>query len=169
MKVAIVIGISIAIAMATEIARADSTPPLVLESKIALDHVHGRIDHLTADVARQRLYVAELGNDTVGVVDLKNHAVVRTLSGFHEPQGIGYEPTTDTLYIANGGDGAVQLFQGADLTPVGTIALGDDADNVRVDATRHQVLVGYGSGALAVIDPKSRKKITDIRLKAHPA
>ena len=98
-------------------AGADSTLPLVLESKIALGPVHGRIDHLTADVARQRLFVAELGNDTVGVVDLKNRAVIRTLIGFHEPQGIGYEPATDTLYIANGGDGAVQLFQGTDLTP----------------------------------------------------
>jgi DNA-binding beta-propeller fold protein YncE len=168
MKVALVIGICITIAIAAETARADSTPPLVLESKIALDHVRGRIDHLTADVARQRLYVAELGNDTVGVVDLNSHALDRTLSGFHEPQGIGYEPTTDTLYVANGGDGAVQLFQGAALTPVGTIALGDDADNVRVDAATHRVLVGYGSGALALIDPTSRKKIADIRLKAHP-
>ena len=51
---------------------------------------------------------------------------------------------------------------------VGKIALGDDADNVRVDATTHRVLVGYGSGALAVIDATSRKKIADIRLKAHP-
>jgi hypothetical protein len=147
---------------------ADSRPPLVLESKIALDHVHGRIDHLTVDMARQRLYIAELGNDTVAMVDLKNHAVSRRLTGFHEPQGIGYEPTTDTLYVANGGDGTVHLFQGADLTPVGSISVGDDADNVRIDGATHRVLVGYGNGALAVIDPKSHQKIVDIRLKAHP-
>jgi DNA-binding beta-propeller fold protein YncE len=149
-------------------ARADSIRAPVLESKITLDHVHGRIDHLAVDIARQRLYVAELGNDTVGVVDLKNHAVTSTLRGFHEPQGVGYEPTTDTLYVANGGDGTVDLFQGADLTPIGKITLGDDADNVRVDPTTHRVIVGYGSGALAVIDPVSRKRIAVIRLKGHP-
>jgi YVTN family beta-propeller protein len=160
-------GLILAPAIAPCPARADSMSPLVLESKIALERVHGRIDHLTADIDRQRLYVAELGDDTVGVVDLKNRAVIRTLSGFHEPQGIGYEPTTDTLCVANG-DGTVQLFQGADLTPVGQIALGNDADNVRIDATTHRVLVGYGSGALAVIDPTSHKKIADIRLRAHP-
>ena len=147
---------------------ADVTPPLVLESKITLDHVRGRIDHLTADIARQRLYIAELGNNTVGVVDLKNHTVIRTLSGFHEPQGVGYESTTDMLYVANGGDGTVDLFQGAELTPAGKIALGDDADNVRVDAATHRVLVGFGVGALAVIDPLTRTKITDIELKGHP-
>src|SRR6202140_5833467 len=158
MKTAIALGLCLAAVISVEAARADSTPPLVLESKIPLDHVRGRIDHLTADIARQRLYVAELGNNTVGVVDLKNHAVSRTLSGFHEPQGIGYEPTTDTLYVANGGDGTVALFQGPELTPAGKISLGDDADNVRVDAATHRVLVGYGAGALAVIDAMSRKK-----------
>jgi DNA-binding beta-propeller fold protein YncE len=142
--------------------------PLVLEAKIPLGQVRGRIDHMAVDVARQRLFVAELGNDTVGVVDLAHHVVLRTLTGLHEPQGVGYEPTTDTLYVANAGDGAVQLFQGADLAPAGRIALGEDADNVRIDSSNHRVIVGYGSGALAIIDPVSRKKIGDIKLKGHP-
>jgi DNA-binding beta-propeller fold protein YncE len=142
--------------------------PLELESKIPLGQVQGRIDHLAVDVARQRLFVAELGNDTVGVVDLEHHRVLRTLTGLHEPQGVGYEPTTDTLYVANAGDGAVQLFQGDDLNPVGRIELGKDADNIRIDSNTHRVIAGYGSGALAVIDPVSRKKIVDIKLKGHP-
>ena len=87
--------------------------------------MRGRTDHLAVDVARQRLFVAELGNGTVGVVELFHHSVLRTLTGLHEPQGVGYEPTTDTLYVANAADGAVQLFQGADLAPVGRIDLGD--------------------------------------------
>jgi len=141
---------------------------LILEAKVPLGQVRGRIDHLAVDVARQRLFVAELGNDTVGVVDLAHHTVLRTLTGLHEPQGVGYEPTTDTLYVANAGDGAVQLFQGAELAAVGRIDLGDDADNVRIDPTTHRVIVGYGKGALAIIDPVSRKKIGDIKLKGHP-
>ena len=44
--------------------------PLVQTAAIALPDVEGRIDHLTADVARERLYVAALGNDSVEVVDL---------------------------------------------------------------------------------------------------
>ena len=44
--------------------------PLVLEVKIPLGEVSGRIDHLAIDVQRQRLFVAGLGNDTLGVVDL---------------------------------------------------------------------------------------------------
>ena len=142
--------------------------PLALESKVELGNVSGRIDHLAVDAARQRMYVAELGNNSVGVVDLKERRLLRTLHGFREPQGIAYEPSTDTVYVASAGDGSVHLLHGEDLTSAGTIELGEDADNIRIDLLSHRVLVGYGSGALAVIDPVRRQKIADIPLKAHP-
>jgi DNA-binding beta-propeller fold protein YncE len=142
--------------------------PLVLEAKISLGEVRGRIDHLAIDVARQRLFVAELGNGSVGVVDLKRGVLLRTITGFREPQGVGYEEATDILYVADGGDGTVRLFHGADLKPAGQLTLGDDADNLRTDSARHRVLVGYSSGALAVIDTGSRHEVTRIPLKAHP-
>jgi chromate transporter len=141
---------------------------LELESKIPLGVVRGRIDHLAIDVSRQRLYVAELGNDGVGVIDLKERRTVRTLTGLREPQGIGYVPSTDTLYVANAGDGSVRLYRGGDLIPDGQIELGADADNVRVDDAAHRAFVGYGDGALAVIDVATRGKVADVALKGHP-
>jgi YVTN family beta-propeller protein len=143
-------------------------PPLQLEAKIALGKVSGRIDHLAVDLARQRLFVAELGNDSVGVIDLKERKLASTISGLRQPQGVGYKPSTDTLYVANAGDGSVRLFQGAELNPTGRIDLGEDADNIRIDAAHQKVIVGYGNGALAGIDPVSRAKVGDIPLAAHP-
>jgi DNA-binding beta-propeller fold protein YncE len=142
-------------------------PPLALETKIPLGEVSGRIDHLGIDVKRQRLFVAELGNDSLGVVELAS-GKVRTIAGFSEPQGVAYVASADSVYVANGGDGSVRALRGDNLAPIGRIKLGDDADNVRVDASRNHVLVGYGNGAIAVIDPQSRTKIADIRLKGHP-
>jgi hypothetical protein len=149
-------------------ARAAGSAVLELESKISLGEVRGRIDHLAIDLNRQRLFIAELGNNSVGVVDLQERKTIRTLTQLEEPQGIGYVPSTDTVYIANARDGSVRLFQGGNLAPIGRIMLGDDADNVRVDEAAHRVFVGYGSGALAVIDASTRRKIADIPLKAHP-
>ena len=142
--------------------------PLVLESKIPLGEVSGRIDHLAIDVKRQRLFVAELGNNTLGVVDLAAGKVLRTIAGLKEPQGVAYVAFADSIYVANAGDGSVWVLRGDDLSPIGGFELGDDADNVRVDAKRSRVLVGYGKGALAVIDPASRTKAADIHLKGHP-
>jgi len=142
--------------------------PLQLESKIALGEVSGRIDHFAVDAGRRRLFVAELGNDSVGVVDLEQRKLIRTLAGFKEPQGIEYVPSSDTLYVANAGDGSVRLFRGDGLAPAGRLDLGDDADNIRLDAAAGRLLIGYGNGALAVIDTATRAKIADIPLKGHP-
>jgi hypothetical protein len=148
-------------------ARADE-PVLVLEQKIPLGKVSGRIDHLAIDLERQRLFVAELGNNSVGVVDLKSGTLTRTLAGLKKPQGVGYVKSTDTLYAANAGDGAIELFQGPDLVPAGRIELGEDADNIRVDKSSGNLYVGYGHGAIAVIDPSRRAKIGEVALPAHP-
>jgi DNA-binding beta-propeller fold protein YncE len=145
-----------------------SGAPLVLEAKIPLGEVSGRIDHLAIDLKRQRLFVAELGNDTLGVVDLAAGKVLHTIAGLKEPQGVAYVSLADSIYVANAGDGSVRMLRGDDLAPIGRIELGADADNIRVDAQHSRVLVGYGKGALAVIDPASRTKSADIRLKGHP-
>jgi len=142
--------------------------PLTLEAKIPLGPVRGRIDHLAIDAEHQRLFVAELGNDSVGIVDLAAGTIARRLSGLSEPQGVAWHAPTGTLYVANAGDGSVRLFQAPDFGPVGQIALGDDADNIRLDARRDRIVVGYGNGALALIDPASRQKVGAVPLKGHP-
>jgi YVTN family beta-propeller protein len=144
------------------------TAGLRLEAKISIGNVSGRIDHMAIDLARQRLFVAELGNNTVGIVDLNSRNVIRNLAGLKEPQGVAYLPATDTLYIASGGDGSVRQFRGPDYTAAGQIDLGDDADNIRLDIPANQIVVGYGSGGLAVIDAASSRKVADIPLSAHP-
>jgi DNA-binding beta-propeller fold protein YncE len=143
------------------------TPALQLEAKIPLTDVRGRIDHMAVDLARQRLFVAALGRDSLAVVDLKAQRLDRLISGLREPQGIGYEPTTDMVYVADAGDGS-RLFKGADLSPAGSIELGSDADNVRVDSKAGRIFVGHGDGALALLDAATHKSVGSVALKAHP-
>jgi hypothetical protein len=143
-------------------------PPLVLERTIALHDVRGRIDHMAIDLARKRLLVAELANDSVDVIDLAAGAVAHRITGMREPQGVGYAERADLILVANAKDGSVLLFSAADFSPAGSVALGDDADNVRIDPRNGLAVVGYGGGGLAVIDPRSHAKIADVRLPAHP-
>jgi YVTN family beta-propeller protein len=149
-------------------AQSDAPAPLRLEASIPLGDVRGRIDHMAIDLARQRLFIAELGNNSVSVVDLKAHKVVRRISGLSEPQGVGYVPATDTLYVANGGDGTLRLFKGDNYSEAGRLSLGADADNIRIDNIVDYVIVGYGSGALATIEAVSQSKIADLPLTGHP-
>jgi sugar lactone lactonase YvrE len=149
-------------------AMAAEPAPLSIEAKIALPGIKGRIDHLALDLAEQRLFVAALGNGSVEVVDLKSRQRVRSMTGFDEPQGVALLPRTQTLFVASGGDGSVRALPLNDLAASHRIDLGDDADNVRIDREQHFVYVGYGNGALAVIDAVNPRKVADIRLDAHP-
>ncbi len=141
---------------------------LEVEAKIPLGSVSGRIDHMAYDAGRGRLIVAERGNDSVGIVDLAARKVVHRIAGLKNPQGVGYLPSLDLLVVANAGDGSVRLYRGPDYAAAGRIDLGDDADNIRVDPDANRVYVGYGSGALALIDPQAARKVADIPLHAHP-
>jgi DNA-binding beta-propeller fold protein YncE len=147
-------------------ARASDQAP-ILETKIVLGKVAGRIDHLGVDLSRNRLLVAELGNDSVAVVDLTKGSLFERISGLREPQGVAYAPKSDLIFVANAGDGAVDIFKADDLTPAGKVDLRSDADNIRSDGA-DRMIVGYGGGALAVLDSTSGKNISSIALTVHP-
>lgn len=90
------------------------------------------------------------------------------MPGLKQPQGIGYVASSDTLFVANPGDGSVRLFRGATYEPAGRIDLGDDADNIRVDPVSNRIFVGYGNGALAEIESATNGKVATFHCRGHP-
>jgi DNA-binding beta-propeller fold protein YncE len=147
--------------------QAQAPPPLRLEQKIELPDVQGRIDHMSLDLKGGRLFMAALGNDTVEVFDLKANKRAQTIRGLAEPQGVLFLPDANRLLVANGKDGSVGILDGSSLQPIQKVALGDDADNIRLDAGTGRIWIGYGDGALAAIDANGAK-LADISLGAHP-
>jgi len=145
----------------------DSASPLQLEQKITLPEVSGRIDHLALDESRQRLLVAEVANGTVDEIDLIHGARLGRIGGLKEPQGVSYVPDRNELVVATG-DGHVRFFSASDRHLVTDIDLGDDADDVRTDARNGHILVGYGSGGIAEIDPAIHKVVGRLALTGHP-
>lgn len=161
-----IVALLLGLVVAATSARAQDA--LSLEGKIALPGVAGRIDHMAIDLARKRLLVAALGNGSLEVVDLTGGHRIKQVAGLREPQGVAYSQKPDLVVVASAGDGSVRFFRGEDLAPAGSLAPGSDADNVRIDQRTGNIIVGYGSGGLAIIDPEQRSKIGDIKLAAHP-
>ena len=148
---------------------ADPVPPLlVLERTIPLPGVSGRIDHMAVDLGRGRLFVAELGNGSVEAIDLAAGKPIHRIISVREPQGVGFVPDADLLAVASAGDGSVRLFRGGDMQPAGKVELRDDADNIRLDPRTKHLVVGYGSGGLAVLDPAAASMLRMAKLPAHP-
>jgi DNA-binding beta-propeller fold protein YncE len=146
----------------------DGQEYLALVRSIDLPQVEGRIDHLAVDLANQRLFVAALGNNTVEVVDLRAGVRARSLSGFHEPQGIAVPPDGTVVAVANGASGDVHLLDRADLRRLNAISLGEDADNVRYDPGAKRLFVGYGASAIAAINASDGRRLSEVKLAGHP-
>jgi len=149
------------------VAMGQAATPLKLEKTIELPDVQGRIDHMSIDIAGQRLFVSALGNNTIEVVDLKAGKRAYTISGLKEPQGALYIRDKNRLFVASDKDGTVKVFDGTSFQLLKTVEYGDNADNLRYDAARERVYVGFGSGALGEMDTNGQK-ITEIKLDAHP-
>ena len=147
---------------------AQRAAPLKLKQTFPLPGVEGRIDHLAFDPTGERLFVCALGNDSVEVLDLRNGKRVHSIIGLGAPQGIGYAPGLNRLFIANDKGGVCKLYDGKSFQVVGELRFEDDADNVRYDETRKRFYVAFGSGGIAVVNASDAKQISSIKLSAHP-
>jgi hypothetical protein len=147
---------------------AQKSPPLKLTKAIPLPGVEGRFDHFAIDEKGRRLFANALGNNTVEVVDVKNGKRLRSITDLHKPTGVLYLPESNRLYVANGEDGTLKIFDGTTLHLLQSIGSLDDADNVHYDGKAKLIYVGCGGGALAVIDPATLKILGRIKLNAHP-
>ena len=146
---------------------AQSAPPLKRVATIPLKNVSGRIDHLGFDGARGRLFVAALGNNTVEVVDVAANLHLRSLTGFHEPQGVAVATDFNAVAIANGESGTLQLIDAQTFQPRWTVEIGSDADNVRYDAAAKHLVVA-AVGGLYLVDAASGRATGRIAISGHP-
>ena len=148
--------------------RAEEAAPLALKTTIALPGVEGRFDHAAFDAATHRLFFAALGNNTLEVVDVAAGKRLHTITGLKKPTGVVFLAEMNLLVVANGGDGTCRFYDGASYAEKGRVSGVDDADNLRFDAKAKRIYLGYGEGALGVMDPATMKLIASIPLAKHP-
>ena len=141
---------------------------LKLTQTIPLPGVEGRFDHFAADVQRRRLFVAALGNDTLEVIDLAAGKRLRSLGGMRKPTGVLFLPQPNQVFVANGDDGTLKILNGPDLRLAKNLDSLADADNLRFDSKAKLAYIGYGEGALGIIDIAAERLIGGIKLAAHP-
>src|ERR1700726_4474096 len=152
-----------------------STPdraPLLLVQQIPLPNVGGRIDHFTFDGKRKRVIGAALGNNTVEVVDTFAGRDIHSITGAADPQGVVFVGDLNRLFVANGTDGKLRIYDGESFKLLDTVDIGEDADNVRYDPAEKRIYVAFGGdegGGISVLDAASGKRLEDVaKLDAHP-
>jgi YVTN family beta-propeller protein len=163
MRTALVIGLALC---ATPVC-ADEPKTLKLEKTIALEGVAGRYDHMALDAKGDRLFVANLSNDSLDVIDLKTGKLVKQIVGQKKIQGTAYAPDLDRVFVGNGADGECRAFDGKTFKLLDSVKL-PDADNVRYHAAKGLVYVGHAESSLSVLDAKTLTVKATVKLPGPP-
>jgi DNA-binding beta-propeller fold protein YncE len=163
----IALAASLLLAVGGEPAAAAEPATLELLQTISLNGAAGRLDHMAIDSKHARLFVANLSNNSLDIVDLKAGKLIKQIPNQKKVQGIAYAPDLDRIFVGNGAGGECNVFDGKDYMLLKSIKL-PGADNVRYLARRRSVYVGHAEKALSVIDAQTYEVKAEIKLPGRP-
>jgi DNA-binding beta-propeller fold protein YncE len=146
---------------------ADEPRALILEKTVPLEGAIGRYDHMALDAKGNRLFVANLSNNSLDVIDLKAGKLVRQVRNQKKAQGVAYAADLDRVFIGNGEDGECRVFDGKTFEMLGSVKL-PDADNVRYHASKGLVYIGHAEASLSAIHAKTLAVKATIKLPGPP-
>jgi DNA-binding beta-propeller fold protein YncE len=146
---------------------AGGQPRLELVQTIPLQGKAGRLDHLALDARGLRLFVANLSNASLDVVDLRAGKLLKQIPGQRKIQGVAYVPDLDRIFVGNGDDGVCNVFAGKNYALLKSIKL-LGADNVRYDPNSGRVYVSHAEKALTALDAKTMEVVATVQLPGPP-
>jgi DNA-binding beta-propeller fold protein YncE len=149
-----------------------TTAPLKPLDSISLSAaVKGPFDHFGVDVAHNRLFATPEDYHAVLVLDLVSGKSVGEIRGIARPHAILYRKDLNRVYVTDGEDGALKVFDGKTYQAAGSVPLEKDADSIGYDPTNQRLYVvnggkdaGKSYSLLSVIDTSLAKKVADIRI-----
>ncbi len=114
--------------------------------------IPGRLDHMAYDSPTRRLFIACVAHGSLEVIDLDAGKRIGTIDKLPGPQGVAVAGRF--VYVATGGDGRLNRFEPGVPRSARSVAVGEDADNVRIarDGKIWVSFGGEGPGGLASFD-----------------
>jgi DNA-binding beta-propeller fold protein YncE len=133
--------------------------------------VKGSFDHFGIDLKRNRLFATAEDFKAVLVFDLAKGALIDQIDGIVRPHAVLYRADTDRLYVTDGGDGSLKVYDGESYRLIDRIALLKDADSIGYDLSRKYLYIDNGGGdagqtysMISVVDTNAGKKVSDIKV-----
>jgi DNA-binding beta-propeller fold protein YncE len=146
--------------------------PLKLVQTIQLaPDVKGHFDHFEVDLKGNRLFATPEDYKAVLVFDLKTGKLIHTIGGIARPHAVLYREDVDRIYVTDGGDGDVKIFDGTSYAALPGVKLLEDADSIGYDPATKYLYIDNGGGdvhqtysMLSIVDTSASKKVADIKI-----
>lgn len=154
---------------------AQEKAPLKLLQSTQLPELHdGDFDHLTPDVAGNRLFVTAEENSKVLVFDLKTNKLIHTIDDLKAPHSMLYRADLKKLFVADSDLGEVKIYETDSYKPAGSIKIRDGADASGYDPSSKLFYVVNGgkdaklpNAYISVIDVNTGKTEADIKIDSN--
>jgi DNA-binding beta-propeller fold protein YncE len=133
-----------------------------------------RFDHFGVDPAGGRLFLASEAAHAVLVFDLKSGKWLRNIEALRIPHAVLYRQDLDRIYVTDGGDGDLKIFDGKTYQLLGRVPLKVDADSVGYDPQTKYLYIDNGGGdahesfsMFSIVDTSSGKKVADVKIEGE--
>ncbi len=120
--------------------------------------------------ATDRVYVTNIGSNSVSVIDGAVNAVIATVPVGTQPTGVGVNPATDRVYVTNKASNSVSVIDGAVNAVIATVPVGTWPTGVGVNPATDRVYVAnFLTNNVSVINGATNAVIATVPVGKWPS
>jgi DNA-binding beta-propeller fold protein YncE len=106
--------------------------------------VQNHFDHLTPDLKNNRIFIVPEDNKSVEVYNIRTGKFIHSIKGIGVGHSVGLRPDIDRIYVTDGSDGDLKIFDGTSYKHLQTVKLLADADATGYDPVTHYLYIADG-------------------------
>ena len=136
--------------------------------------VQNHFDHLTADLKNNRLFVVPEDHKTIEVYDLRTGKFVHSIKGIGVGHSVIYRADMDRIFVTDGLDGDLKIFNGTTYEMLKTVKLLADSDATGYDPMTHNLYIADGGldaklnhTFLEIVHTDSGEKVGQIKIDSN--
>ena len=136
--------------------------------------VQNHFDHLTPDLKNNRLFVVPEDNKSIEVYDIRTGKFIHSIKGIGVGHSVVYRADIDRIFVTDGSDGDVKMFDGTTYKLLKTVKLLADSDATGLDPVTHNLYIADGGldaklnyTFLEIINTDKDEKVGQIKIDSN--
>jgi len=131
-------------------------------------------DHLTPDLKNNRLFVVPEDNKSIEVYDIRSGKFLHSIKGIGVGHSVVYRADIDRIFVTDGTDGDLKIFNGTTYELLKSVKLLADADATGYDPLTHYLYIADGGldaklnyTFLEIVNTDTGEKVGQIKIDSN--
>jgi WD40 repeat protein len=136
--------------------------------------VANHFDHLTPDLKNNRLFVVPEDNKSIEVYDIRSGKFVHSVKGIGVGHSVVYRADIDRIFVTDGSDGDMKIFNGTTYELLKSVKLLADSDATGYDPVTHYLYIADGGldaklsyTFLEIVNTDTGEKVGQIKIDSN--